>query len=115
MLALPVIVAIHLYHRRYPPLLVAGLHLWGLESHTAAAGRTREQLPITTSLICELLAALLLSLVLADPRWGHLGRVEHLVVVLDNSASMSSKPPGSAERSFREAVLLPHHRLQARG
>ncbi len=105
LLTLPVIVAIHLYHRRYPPLLVAGLHLWGLESHTAAAGRTREQLPITKSLICELLVALLLSLVLADPRWGHLGRVEHLVVVLDNSASMSAKPPGSAERSFREAAV----------
>lgn len=105
LLALPAIVVIHLYHRRYPPLLVAGLHLWGIETHTTTAGRTRERLPITPSLICELLAALLLSLVLADPRWGDLGKVVHLVVVLDNSASMSSRPPGLEEKSFRDAAI----------
>ena len=105
LLALPAIVVIHLYHRRYPPLLVAGLHLWGIETHTTTAGRTRERLPITASLICELLAALVLSLVLADPRWGTLGKVVHLVVVLDNSASMSSRPPGLEEKSFRDAAI----------
>lgn len=105
LLALPVIVVIHLYHRRYPTLFVAGLHLWGLEAYTTAAGRTRERLPVTPSLICELLAALLLSLVLADPRWGEMGRVAHLVVVLDNSASMSAKPPGQDAKSFRDAAV----------
>ena len=105
LLALPAIVVIHLYHRRYPPLLVAGLHLWGIETHTTTAGRTRERLPITASLICELLAALVLSLVLADPRWGNLGKVVHLVVVLDNSASMSSRPPGLEEKTFRDAAI----------
>ena len=103
LMALPVIVVIHLYHRRYPTLFVAGLHLWGVETHTTTAGRTREQLPITASLICELLAALLLSLVLADPRWGQLGRVVHLVAVLDNSASMTSRPPG--EKPFRDIAV----------
>ena len=104
--ALPLIVVIHLYHRRYPPLFVAGLHLWGIETHTTTAGRTRERLPITPSLICELLAALILSLVLSDPRWGDVGKVVHLVVVLDNSASMSSRPPGLDEKSFRDAAVI---------
>ena len=104
--ALPLIVVIHLYHRRYPPLFVAGLHLWGVETHTTTAGRTRERLPITPSLICELLAALILSLVLADPRWGDVGKVVHLVVVLDNSASMSSRPPGLDEKSFRDVAVI---------
>lgn len=103
LIALPVIVVIHLYHRRYPTLLVAGLHLWGVETHTTTAGRTRERLPITVSLICELLAALLLSLVLADPRWGQLGKVVHLVAVLDNSASMAARPPG--EKPFRDVAV----------
>lgn len=106
LVALPLIVVIHLYHRRYPPLFVAGLHLWGVETHTTTAGRTRERLPITPSLICELLAALILSLVLADPRWGDVGKVVHLVVVLDNSASMSSRPPGLDEKSFRDAAVI---------
>lgn len=105
LIALPAIVVIHLYHRRYPPLFVAGLHLWGVETHTTTAGRTRERLPITPSLICELLAALVLSLVLADPSWGDLGKVVHLVAVLDNSASMSSRPPGLEEKSFRDAAV----------
>lgn len=103
LVALPVIVVIHLYHRRYPTLPIAGLHLWGVETHTTTAGRTRERLPLTVSLICELLAAFLLSLVLADPRWGQLGKVAHLVVVLDNSASMSARPPG--EKPFRESAI----------
>lgn len=77
----------------------------GIETHTTTAGRTRERLPITPSLICELLAALALSLVLADPRWGDVGKVVHLVVVLDNSASMSSHPPGLDEKSFRDAAV----------
>ncbi len=106
LVALPLIVVIHLYHRRYPPLFVAGLHLWGVETHTTTAGRTRERLPITPSLICELLAALILSLVLSDPRWGDVGKVVHLVVVLDNSASMSSRPPGLEEKSFRDAAVV---------
>ena len=103
LMTLPVIMVIHLYHRRYPTLFVAGLHLWGVETHTTTAGRTRERLPITASLICELLAALLLSLVLADPRWGQLGRVVHLVAVLDNSASMAARPPG--EKPFRDIAV----------
>ena len=102
---LPTIVVIHLYHRRYPTLHVAGLHLWGIETHTTTAGRTRERLPITASLICELLAALLLSLVLADPRWGQLGKVVHLVAVLDNSASMAARPPGENEKPLRDVAV----------
>jgi hypothetical protein len=105
LLALPTIVVIHLFHRRYPPLKIAGLHLWGVETQTTTAGRTRERLPITPSLLLELLAALCLSLVLADPRWGDLGKVVHLVVVLDNSASMSARPPGLEEKTFRDTAL----------
>ena len=55
--ALPVIAAIHLFHRRYPRLEVAGLHLWGVAQMTHTPGRRRERLPITASLILELLHA----------------------------------------------------------
>jgi hypothetical protein len=89
---LPAIVAIHLYHRRFPPLVVGGIHLWGIRHEVRSAGRTREKLPITPSLLLELLAALMLALILAQPRFGQLGRATHLVVVLDNSASMQARP-----------------------
>ncbi|HSG71281.1 MAG TPA: VWA domain-containing protein, partial [Planctomycetaceae bacterium] len=114
LLSLPAIVAIHLYHHRYPPLLVSGLHLWGVEMKVTTAGRKRERLPITSSLLLELLAALLISLTLANPTFGELGRVTHLVVVLDNSASMQASPPD--QPSFRnQAAVVLQERIEALG
>src|SRR5580693_3454681 len=103
LLALPAIVILHLYYRRFPPLLIGGLHLWGVQTQVREAGRRRERLPITASLLLELLAAAVLSLVLAQPRLAESRRVEHFVVVLDNSASMQARPPGM--KSFRDAAI----------
>ncbi|MBD3674063.1 MAG: BatA domain-containing protein [Planctomycetaceae bacterium] len=103
LLSLPAIAAIHMFHHRYPPLLISGAHLWGAEMQVTTAGRKRERLPITPSLILELLAALLISLILANPIFGNTGQVTHLIVVLDNSASMQAK--NSEGLSFRDAAL----------
>jgi hypothetical protein len=103
LLAMPAIVAIHMYHRRFPPMIVAGLHLWGAETQTRTAGRRLERLPITSTLLLELLAALLLSLVLSRPQWGDANSAVHLVVVLDNSASMSATTMQG--KSFRDTVV----------
>jgi hypothetical protein len=103
LLAVPAILILHLYYRRFPPLLIGGLHLWGVQTQVREAGRRRERLPITASLLLELLAAAVLSLVLAQPRWAESRRVEHVIVVLDNSASMQARPPG--RRSFREEAV----------
>ena len=119
LLALPTIAAIHLYHRRFPPMLIAGAHLWGIETQVRTAGRRRDRLPITATFLLELLAALLLSLILSQPRFGDVGKATHLIVVLDNSASMMGTPPrrstdagnadaGSADakrQSFRDAAV----------
>ncbi len=103
LLSLPAILAIHLFHRRHPPLQVAGLHLWSTNSQVRSAGRRRERLPITRTLLLELMAALLFSLLLAQPRFEQLAQVTHLVVVLDNSASMGGRPPG--QPSFRDTAI----------
>jgi len=105
LLALPAILAIHMYHRRFLPLEVAGLHLWTSQTRQSLAGRRREKLPITWSLIFELAAALLLAVVLSEPHVGGLNQAVHLVAVLDNSASMSAKPPGRDTLSFRDAAV----------
>lgn len=102
LLAVPAIIAIHLYQRRFPPRVVAGLHLWGAEMQVRTAGRRRERLPITATLLLELLAALLLTLVLSQPRLGGLATATHLIVVLDNSASMSAVSDEGT--SFRDAA-----------
>lgn len=103
LLALPTIAFIHLYQRRYPPLYVGGLFLWATETQVRMPGRRRDRLPITKTLILELIAALILSLVLADPRFGDWDKATHLVAVLDHSASMKAQPPG--EVSFRDAAI----------
>jgi len=98
LLALPVITAIHLYHRRFPPLPIAGLHLWTQEMRKESPGRKRERLPLTRTLLLELLAALLMTLLLADPRDPAGSRQTHLVVILDDSASMAATASGKSSR-----------------
>ena len=103
--AVPAIIVIHLFHRRFPPLVVAGLHLWTPETRQNRAGRRVETLPVSTSLILEILPALLLALALGEPHFGGLSDAVHLVAVLDNSASMSAKAPGPEGQSFRDAAV----------
>ncbi len=103
LLAVPAILAIHFFHRRYPPLVIAGAHLWGIDTEVQTIGRRFDRLPLSASLFLELLAALLLALLLSQPRLGVLGTARHLVVVLDHSASMQAAPPNGP--AFREKAL----------
>lgn len=103
--AVPAIIVIHLYRRRYPLMVVAGLHLWTSETRQDLAGRRRETLPVTASLLLELLAALLLAFLLSEPHFGALSNKVHLVAVLDDSASMSAGPAGAGVPSFRDAAI----------
>lgn len=106
LLAVPAIITIHLYQRRFPPLVVAGLHLWSVETRQSLPGRRREKLPVSTSLILECLAATLLALLLAGPRIGEANRVPHLIVVLDDSASMLARRDDGGRRStVRDAAI----------
>jgi hypothetical protein len=107
LLALPAIVALHLWRRRLIERRVAGLFLWAGEAAPAPAGRVRTPLRRTASLLLELLAAALLVLLLAGPRLGAGGDAMHLVLVLDDSASMGARPEGgrsAADRARAEAL-----------
>ena len=103
LLGVPAVLAIHLYHHRFPRTEVAGLHLWSAEAESRSAGRRRDRLPITATLLLELLLALILGLLLARPRFDSAVSGVHQVVVLDSSASMSAAPPGGV--SFRDAAV----------
>ena len=103
LLALPAILAIHFFHRRYPPLVIAGAHLWGIDTEVQTIGRRWDRLPLSATLLFELLAALLLTMLLSQPRLGVLGTATHVVVVLDHSASMQAAPPNGD--TFRDRVI----------
>ena len=90
LLAIPAIVAIHLFRRRFPPRLVAGLFLWQVVQQKPQGGGKITKLPVTASLILECLAALALALILAGARFTPASVNEHLVILVDDSASMAA-------------------------
>ena len=98
LLALPAVLALHLFRRRFRPHPVSALFLWAARDRLPVAGRRREPLHKSPSFWCEMLAALLAALALAGPRWPGVGEALHLVVVLDGSASMTADSPGAAQR-----------------
>jgi hypothetical protein len=105
--AIPAIVAIHLFRRRFPPRAVAGLFLWQIVRRTPESGGKITKLPVTASLILECLAALALALILAGARVRPASATEHLVVLLDNSASMAAtnaQGDSPRDRSVRRAL-----------
>ena len=91
LLAVPAVVGLHLYRRRVPTRVVSAIFLWEGQESRSAAGRRRQPLHRSLSFWLELLAALLLALSLAGLRGCGGGRAEHLVLVLDGSASMSAE------------------------
>ena len=90
LLGVPIVVALHLFRRRFEPQRVSALFLWQSGRPTAAAGRRRERLTTSPSFWSELLLALLLGLAFAGPRGCGALSARHLVVVLDGSASMAA-------------------------
>ena len=63
--AIPAIIVIHIFRRRYPVRTIAGLFLWQTGLQTPAGGGRPERLPVTPSLLLECLAALALALTFA--------------------------------------------------
>ena len=90
LLAIPAIVAIHLFRRRFPVRPIAGLFLWQQSRQVPVEGRRFDKLPVTLSLLLECLAALALALIIAGARVSSADIGEHLVVLLDDSASMGA-------------------------
>jgi hypothetical protein len=108
LLAIPAIVAIHLFRRRFPVRPIAGLFLWQIGQQRPEGGGKVSRLPITTSLILECLAALALALILAGARLFSAGERAHLVVLLDDSASMAAVDAGgesARDRAVRRVAL----------
>jgi len=102
LLGVPAVLALHYFRRRFEPRTVSALFLWESRSTTTLSGRRRDQLLTSRSFWTELLLALLIALAIAGPRsCGGLG-ARHLVVVLDTSASMSTRADGPQHASFAE-------------
>jgi hypothetical protein len=106
LLGVPIVVGLHLFRRRFRPQFVSAVFLWDPQDRTATAGRKREPLRTSVSFWCEILCALLLALVFAGPRACGAGEAEHLVVVLDASASMGANPSDAGTVAEDARTLL---------
>lgn len=104
LLAIPAIVGLHVFRRRFQPQRVSALFLWADTDRTPLAGRQRETLKSSLSLFAECLAALFLALAFAGLRGCGDRPGEHLVAVLDASASMGARGTNGscAERALAE-------------
>jgi len=106
LLAVPAIIGIHLFRRRFRPRPVSGLFLYGQQLQVPASGRARSRLRRTLSLLCELLAALALTWFLCDPHMADRDQARHVVLVLDSRLRMRAVDTdgSTAEQRARAAV-----------
>lgn len=111
LLGIPAVLALHLYRRRLAQRRVAGLFLWRSTAPRAEAGRRRTRLQQHASLWLELLAVALLALWLSGLRIGMAAAAPHLVIVLDDTGSMSAA--GIDGRSAADSARTVAARLAA--
>ncbi len=88
LLGLPAVLAIHFLQRRPKEIPSSTLFLLDAAFQAPPAGRRWERLVPSLPLWMQLLGVLMLTLVLASPRWPWQWRTRPLAVVVDDSASM---------------------------
>jgi Aerotolerance regulator N-terminal len=88
--AIPAILAIHFLQRESRRETISTLFLIEQLAPESAAGRRFERLRQSVPLWLQMLAALLIAWLLAQPRWLRRDSAQHVVIVLDSSVSMSA-------------------------
>ncbi len=104
-LSLPAVLALHLFRRRYQERKVSSLFLWAPDLLRSHSGRKRTRLLRSPSLWIELLAATLVALALSGLSFGATVKAKPLVLVLDDSASMSAHDGASSVRDRIVAAI----------
>jgi hypothetical protein len=103
LLGLPAVIAIHYLQQRSRTLRTATLFLLEQQAPESRSGRTWDRLRNSRALWCQLLSVLLATWVLVEPRWLRPESTQTVVIVLDQSASMSAFR-GAAHRALREQL-----------
>lgn len=99
------VVAVYIFHRRPREQEVSSLLLWQGLIRPGGAGRQREQFRAPWLLALEILAIILLALAAATPLLTASVSGRSLIVILDNSYSMTAGTDGETPRDKAEAEL----------
>ena len=89
LLGIPAIIAIHFLQRKSVELPISTLFLLDRTQTDAVSGRRFDRIVPSIPLWMQLLAVLLLTWLLVEPRYEKENTVQRLAIVLDSSASMS--------------------------
>jgi Aerotolerance regulator N-terminal len=89
LLGIPAVLAIHFLQRRSRQLTVSTLFLLEQLQRESEGGNRFERLRPSIPLWLQLLAVLVLTWLMVEPRWMEKNSVQQIVAVLDGSASMS--------------------------
>lgn len=101
LLSLPLILGLHFFHSRRKVMRIGGLHLWQFAQIRLPVGRKFDRITRNLSLLFQLLAALLLSLLLGGFDIPLKNTSRHYTVMVDDSISMQA---GQKESSHARAV-----------
>jgi len=100
--AIPLILFLHFFRERRKMKLIGGLHLWSFAAINLPAGRRFDRLIRSLPLLFQILAAILLSLLLAGLDFPRSGQIRHYTIILDDSVSMQARSGDTAaERSVQ--------------
>jgi hypothetical protein len=102
--AIPALVAIYIFHRRFRRVPVSSLMLWLDPKPPREGGSRIERLQTPLLFFLELAALILLVLAAADPQIQTAQGTRPLVVVLDDSFSMRAGGEESAQKLARKAL-----------
>ncbi|MCG3149659.1 MAG: hypothetical protein PCFJNLEI_03124 [Verrucomicrobiae bacterium] len=91
LLALPAIVALHFFRRRYQTKSVATVMFWRQLRETDTQGRTRKPIRSSLSLWLQLLAATLLTVLLAGPQTLKSTGEKEILIILDSAYSLQTR------------------------
>lgn len=103
LLAIPVIIAIHFLQRRSRSYIVSTLFLVPVNSMQARSGSRFQFWRNSASFWMQLLAALLLTWILAQPRWVAADFRQRVVIIYDSSVSMQAFD-SEVEEGLRDIV-----------
>ena len=105
LLAVPALVTIYLFQRRFRVRDVSSLVLWAAIRQPSVGGRKRERLQLPLTFWLELLAIVLIALAATGPLLPQWSRSRPLVIVCDDSLSMQAGPAREKAIAFAKGEL----------
>ena len=104
LLTIPSILGLHFFRSRRQVRRVGGLHLWEFAPTRLPIGGRFQKIVPAASLFAQLLAALVLSLLVAGIDFPHESRQRHFTLIVDDSLSMRAASPETAAERARQFI-----------